>query len=95
MNNLTVEFQVESADRAVGIMTEGFSAWDTKGESWCNLDDIKSSFDATFTWYSNETGDICKRPTNAQVIEKLLVAFVDEYYKRMDMTEFFESFQTK
>lgn len=73
-----IVFQVEPADRSVGIMSEGFSAWEENGTSWCNLDDIQPP---KFTWYDNETGEACKPPVEHKVVEAALVGFANGYYK--------------
>lgn len=81
MKDLSITFHIESADKSVGIMSEGFSAWDNNGTEWCDLQELGSSFETSkFEWISNETGEPCKAPDNSTVIEKLLYAFVEHYY---------------
>lgn len=77
MKDLKVTLHVEPADRSVGIMTEGFSAWTDDGDSWCELIELVPT---TFQWIGNETGDPVPRPSDAHVVEKLLTTFVDLFY---------------
>jgi hypothetical protein len=75
--DLEVTFHAESADRSVGIMSEGFSAWNNAGTCWCDLSELVPP---TFKWFANDIGDEVAPPPNAATIEKLLHAFVDCYY---------------
>lgn len=75
MKNLSITFDVEPADRSVGIMTEGFSAWDNSGTARCNAKDLNE-----FEWYDNETGNLTTRPANGRLIENALESFITVYY---------------
>jgi hypothetical protein len=77
----SITFHVEPSDRSVGIMAEGFSAWDNSPEStaWCDVADVAPM---TFCWYSNESEDKCEPPTNHVFVEEALRGFVDAYYGR-------------
>lgn len=70
-------FHVESADRSVGIMSEDFSAWESKGTNWCRLADIQPP---KYEWYDNETGDETERPSNAHIVESFLITCANMYY---------------
>ena len=78
---MKIEFHVEPADRGVGIMTEGFSAWEIDGRAWCNLEDIVGTDGGRFAWYSNETGDATPKPNNAHIIEACLLAYANAFYE--------------
>jgi hypothetical protein len=76
----TIKFNVEPADRSVGIMSEGFSAWDesSPGEEWVNLDQWDIEFGkCKFTW---ENG----KPSNARLVERALWAYAHAFYE-MDL----------
>ena len=77
--DLVITFHVEPADRGVGIMSEGFSAWDTSPDAtaWCHVEDISPW---TVGWYANDSGDACDPPTNHLLVEAALCGFVDAYY---------------
>lgn len=91
---MKVEFHVEPADRSVGIMTEGFSAWVLDEDPisrdfiakkltsvWCDLVDYGATFEtAKFQWFSNETGDKVERPVFAEIVERLLHTYVLVWY---------------
>jgi hypothetical protein len=81
LDNIVIEFQVESADRSVGIMAEGFSAWERGGSSYCNLSDYGVTFEtAKFSWFRNEEQDECIPPPNAKFVERALHSFVLSYH---------------
>ena len=72
-----IVFQMEPADRSVGIMSEGFSAWEKDGDKWCNLDDIHPE---KFTWFDNETGNEVAPPQDHSIVESALIGFADGFY---------------
>ncbi len=90
--DLKVTFHVEPADRSVGIMAEGFSAWDENGTAWCDLNEIvchppkkgskrlKGREEYRFDWYDNETGLVIDPPPDAPIIQALLQAYVRAWY---------------
>jgi lysyl-tRNA synthetase class II len=85
IEGVMMHFHVEAADRSVGIMSEGFSAWDEAGTAWCNLVDMGPwQGKGKFEWFGNESGEPCERPTNADVIEKALHGFAHCYYDHDD-----------
>ena len=80
-----ITFHVEPADRSVGIMAEGFSAWMTGLAAWCELSALPTKDEpARFTWYADATGDACTRPEfgGALLVEKTLLAFVEAWYEQ-------------
>jgi hypothetical protein len=78
MPDLSITFHVEPADRSVGIMSEGFSAWLTHGAVWCNLEDVAKP--GAFQWYANDTGDPCDPPRESIYVERALLAFAQAWY---------------
>ena len=78
--NLIVEFHIEPADRSVGIMSEGFSAWVLDGDCWC---EVEQSFPFVFQWYDNETGDKRNPPNDSVYIEEMLKVYVKVYYSKI------------
>jgi hypothetical protein len=77
-----IEFEVEAADRSVGIMSEGFAAWLADGTAWCNLVSMGLQPDpSTFEWFSNETGEPVDPPAEAMWVEGALIGFADGYYR--------------
>lgn len=77
-----IKFAMEPADRSVGIMSEGFSAWTTDGDCWCNLDDMGTTRrESKFTWFSNESGDVVDRPDYAAIVECTLLAYAEGVYE--------------
>jgi hypothetical protein len=79
--DLLIRFRVEPADRSVGIMSEGFSAWNERGKAYCVLVDCDPSMETgKFEWTSND-GDACDRPKDADLIEGALMGFARGFYK--------------
>ena len=81
--SIKITFHIEPSDRSVGIMAEGFSAWEESGTSWCDLSEMNLQA-YKFGWFSNDTGDKTERPANADVIEALLKTFIEQYYVHDD-----------
>lgn len=80
--DLIITFHVESADHSVGIMSEGFSAWDKDGSSWVEVTNLEADPDRTmYEWFDNESSDKCPPPPNAKIIETALHGFVTGYYR--------------
>lgn len=78
-SNLKIEIQMEPADRSVGIMSEGFVAWNLEdGKAWCELTDYEVP---TFTWYDTETNAVIPRPPQGEYVEACLAGYVHAYYK--------------
>ncbi len=79
--DLSVTFHVDPADRSVGIMSEGFSAWDASPEAtaWCEIELLPGGA-ACFRWYDNETGAHVSAPDNSILVERALQGFADAYY---------------
>ena len=88
-----VTFKVERADVGVGIMAEGFSAWDEEGDAWCDLREMVTTpirvlhrrigparVTHQFDWFNIATGDPAPPPANARLVEALLTAYVEAYY---------------
>ena len=75
--DLMIVFHVEPADRGVGIMAEGFSAWEVDGTSWCNCTNVEPM---AFEWFDNETGEACEPPKEEVLIEGALRGFITTYY---------------
>jgi hypothetical protein len=73
-------FQVEPADRSVGIMSEGFSAWFDEGDCWCELSDIQPP---KFAWYDNNGNNI-EDPTYHRFLEAMLLAYAEAWYENQD-----------
>lgn len=88
---MKIAFEMEFADRSVGIMAEGFVAWEESGTAWSNLVDISppkgSKRSDQFEWFDNETGDAVQPPTNAAYIEQALLAFALAHYGDEDGAE--------
>lgn len=85
--NIKIEFSMEPADRSVGIMSEGFSAWNINGIAWCYLDEYQVNFkDCKFSWYDNETGDKIAYSSVVRddklIVEHALHGFVNGFYAR-------------
>lgn len=83
--NIKIEFAVEPADTSVGIMAEGFAAWNINGTCWCNLDMFDAVFEhCKFSWYLNTTGEeVDPRamiPNDKFIVEHALYGFVNGYY---------------
>jgi hypothetical protein len=85
-----IVFSVEPADRGVGIMSEGFSAWEETGTCWCNLDDIGFTHiepgktvesPPRFTWFDIESGNECPAPNDHAIVEGALVGFANGFYE--------------
>ena len=77
--DLAIVFHVEPADRSVGIMAEGFSAWDADPAApRCDCEDVAPPM--VFRWYDGETGDPCEPPPNRLLVEGALRGFVAAYY---------------
>jgi hypothetical protein len=86
----TITFHVEPADRSVGIMAEGFSAWIASVAAWCELDALPTKDEpARFSWYADATGDKCTRPEfgGALLVERTLLAFVEAWYEQQDQAD--------
>lgn len=78
---IDIQFHVELADPSVGIMTEGFYAWNFDGNSWCDLVRLEKKFeDCEFSWESNDGAGKVKPPPNHIFVEKCLHAFAEMYY---------------
>ena len=82
LSESSITLHIEPADRSVGIMAEGFSAWENDDVCWVELDDIASG---KCTWYDNETVykielDLPMQ-SKGRMIEALLVAFANAYYE--------------
>jgi len=75
--DVRVTFHVEPADRSVGIMAEGFSAWIEGAAMWCELEDIATG---KCVWFDNDSNPT-HRPRDAAQIEALLVAFAAQFYE--------------
>lgn len=69
-------FHVEKADRSVGIMTEGFTAWEKGSENACELEDIATH---KCQWYDGDGNDI-KPPKDNLFVEYALIAMAKAYY---------------
>lgn len=81
--DISITFHVESADRSVGIMAEGFSAWENDGNAWCDLNDIGRTTRDAFTWYCNDTGNAVAAPeSNGIMIENMLRAYAESWYEQ-------------
>ena len=79
LNNLDIHFGVESADRSVGIMSEGFSAWVINDNCWVNLEDIVKH---EFAWYDADTGNmLVEKPKYAHLVEQCLIAYANAWYE--------------
>lgn len=80
--DLTISFHHEPSDPSVGIMADGFSAWnEANTDEWCEISNIGNSFETTkFQWNSNHTGNTCERPKGAIWIEKALYNFAETFY---------------
>jgi hypothetical protein len=77
---ISITFHHEPSDRSVGIMAEGFSAWNNTGKEWCEIADIGKTFETTkFQWFTMN-GDAIDRPKNAIWIEKALYTFAETFY---------------
>lgn len=76
--DLAITFHVEPADRGVGIMSEGFSAWEPSAACWCDVEDCAQPM--RFAWYATETGLPCNPPANRAIVEACLEGFVNAYY---------------
>ena len=76
----TIVFNVGPTDRCVGIMSEGFSAWDAEGEHWCEL--VYMSMGArpgVYRWFSNDTGDEINASSVPKSHRLLVEAMLDHY----------------
>ena len=94
MTDFIIKFNVEHPDRAVGIMSEGFSAWFDTNQSAHNNHAVRDFHDSCyitewsdtfeqckFQWYSDD-GDEIARPVNplATVLERALHGFANGFY---------------
>ncbi len=78
----TIVFHVEPADRSVGIMSEGFSAWISDGAVWCDL--VEWNEDPTLTsyrWVHNEREDDVIPPPYAGLVEGALHGYIAAWYQ--------------
>ena len=81
---LSITFHHEPSDPSVGIMAEGFWAWnnaDEHKEVWCEITCIGNSFETTqFQWNDTDSGNKTARPKDAIWIEKALYNFAETFY---------------
>jgi hypothetical protein len=82
-NELTLH--VESADRSVGIMAEGFAGWTDDGSSWCELLFLHAKFEnCKFGWFDNKTDEKTDPPTDHIFVEKMIWEFANNFYEQQE-----------
>jgi hypothetical protein len=78
---MTIVFQVEAADRSVGIMSEGFMAWRSGGPEYCNMTHYDRTWAASrFEWTTNDGTVIRQPPPLHQFVERALHAYAEAFY---------------
>lgn len=86
---------IEPADRSVGIMSEGFSAWmegsGSRGD-WCDLVEYTGEpKKARFQWYDMNSERIPEDKLalipHRRMVERFLLALVVEFYKLEEADE--------
>lgn len=76
---------IESADRSVGIMAEGFWLAVQDAPVWCDLTYYQTWFEkCVFTWFDNETGQKAERPHYALKVERMLHAMASAFYQEQE-----------
>jgi len=75
---LTVTFHMEPADRGVGIMSEGFSAW--VGDDTCILSDLGATPETSLFEWESEDRRLHADPLTVRVVQRLLHAFAESFY---------------
>ena len=95
--SVTIEFQVEPADRGVGVMSESFSACVKvedgfgriiDGSHWCVMDKYEDDLGACeFAWYFRDSGNACKPPSGSGHVTAALHGFAQGHYADQDYDE--------
>lgn len=86
-------FNIEPADRSVGIMSESFAGWMEDAPHygyWCELVEYTAKFDtAKFQWYDSESNVLSKEKyiPYKNMVERMLFSCIQEYYRGDDEDE--------
>lgn len=91
LNQCDIHFSVDPADRSVGIMAEGFTAWfksEVPGlgtDFFCELTELGDSRipeSWEFEWFDGDTGNKIDLPTHpaAKLLERSLGRFAHSWY---------------
>lgn len=89
-------FNIEPADRSVGIMSESFAGWIENANYripepyrgyWCELVEYTTDFDAAkFQWYDSESNVLSKEKyiPYQKMVERMLFSCILEFYQGDD-----------